>query len=213
VRAVSVGAVSLLAGALLGLSLAAPPGPMNALIAEEAVTRGWRAGVAAGLGAMAADACFFLLAVAGVTTVVDRVAGLRSALVGAGGLLMVYFAYRTLRRARGPFETADSTGTSFAAAFALAFTNPYQITWWLTAGVALLDPGRVSVAGHSLPATDGALTVAGFFVGILLWVTAFPAALRAAGERVAALGRWVAYASALLLAWFGVAFLVAAAAG
>ena len=32
---------SVLVGVLLGLSLAAPPGPMNAIIAEESVLRGF----------------------------------------------------------------------------------------------------------------------------------------------------------------------------
>ena len=36
--------VTLGAGVVFGLALAAPPGPMNAVIAEESVLRGWFAG-------------------------------------------------------------------------------------------------------------------------------------------------------------------------
>jgi len=57
--------ISFLAGMVFGLALAAPPGPMNAIIAEESVVRGWSAGFKAGLGAMLADVVFFLLALAG----------------------------------------------------------------------------------------------------------------------------------------------------
>ena len=62
--------VSVLAGAVFGLALAAPPGPMNAVIAEESVVHGWSAGFRAGLGAMSADAVFFVLALLGVVTFV-----------------------------------------------------------------------------------------------------------------------------------------------
>ena len=35
--------VTFAAGMVFGLALAAPPGPMNAIIAEESVVRGWTA--------------------------------------------------------------------------------------------------------------------------------------------------------------------------
>ena len=80
------------AGVVFGLALAAPPGPMNAIIAEESAVRGWLAGFKAGLGAMSADFCFFLLSLAGAVAVVDQRPTLRAAMVGVGGLLMLYFA-------------------------------------------------------------------------------------------------------------------------
>jgi len=155
--------VVFVAGALLGLSLAVPPGPMNAIIAETTVSSGWGAGVAAGVGAMAADACFFALAAVGVAAAVRRVPVLRAGLLAVGGVVLLYFAYRAARQAAtgGDGETA---ATGFTAAFAVAITNPSQITWWLTAGVALLDPGTIEVVGHRLP-TGGPLAVLGFFGG------------------------------------------------
>ena len=57
---------TLAVGAVFGLALAAPPGPMNAVIAEESVVRGWFAGVRAGLGAAIADVLFFALAYLGL---------------------------------------------------------------------------------------------------------------------------------------------------
>ncbi|MFB6113042.1 MAG: LysE family translocator [Halodesulfurarchaeum sp.] len=192
---------------MLGLSLAAPPGPMNAIIAEESVNRGWRAGFAAGLGAMSADATFFVLALAGIVAFIRQAPTVRGVMVGIGGLLMFYFAYGAVRGA-GEFTDGDTSGRSgFRKAFALALTNPYQITWWLTAGVGLLDPGTISAFGYSFAAANGPLTIAGFFGGILVWITGFPAALRAAGEQVDTLGTAVAYGSALVLGWFGVVFL------
>ena len=50
---------SLVAGIAIGLSLAVPPGPMNALIAAESVKRSYVDGIKLGMGAMTADAIFF----------------------------------------------------------------------------------------------------------------------------------------------------------
>jgi len=205
--------VSALAGVALGLSLAAPPGPMNAVIAEESVLRGWRSGFRAGLGAMSADACFLVLALLGVVAVVRDVPVVRGALFGAGGLLMLYFAYGAASDASEAF-TGDSSDVSaeskgFQKAFVLALTNPYQILWWLTAGVSLLDPGTVSTdaLGGLTVATGSPVIVVGFFAGIAVWIVGFPAALVAAGRRVDALAPAVAYASAAVLALAGLSFL------
>ncbi|MEF8771172.1 LysE family translocator [Halodesulfurarchaeum sp.] len=201
-----VAVLSIVAGGLLGLSLAAPPGPMNAVIAEESVNRGWRAGFSAGLGAMSADALFFVLAAAGVVAFIRDAPTLRGVMVGIGGLLMFYFAYSAVQGTQD-FRSGDGSDTAgFGKAFALAVTNPYQITWWLTAGVGLLDPGTIQAFGYSLLAANGLLTIVGFFTGITLWIIAFPAALRTAGTAVDALGKTIAYASGLVLAWFGVVF-------
>jgi threonine/homoserine/homoserine lactone efflux protein len=215
------GAVSALAGLALGLSLAAPPGPMNAIIAEESVLRGWRSGFRAGLGAMTADACFFVLALLGVVAVVSELPTVRAALFGVGGLLMLYFAYGAASDATAAFtaDEADAVGAEgeskgFRKAFALALTNPYQILWWLTAGVGLLDPGgfTLDALGGLTVATGGPVIVAGFFAGIAVWITGFPAALVAAGRRVDAFAPAVAYLSAAVLALAGLSFLAEAVA-
>ncbi len=212
--------VSLVAGAVFGLALAAPPGPMNAVIAEESVVRGWVAGFRAGLGAMSADIVFFLLALAGLVTVVERYPGVRAAMVTVGGLLMLYFAVDAARSA-GETLTGDTDGDGgrgFSKAFVLGLTNPYQILFWLTVGVGLLDPGQLdvlaqlpvvgdSLAGAVVVQTGSVALVVGLFGGVLVWILGFPAALVAAGRRVESAVPVVAGASALVLAGFGLLFL------
>jgi threonine/homoserine/homoserine lactone efflux protein len=251
-------ATSLLAGVAFGLALAAPPGPMNAVIAEESVLRGRLAGVRAGLGAMSADAVFLVLTALGVAAVVGRSPTLRAVMVAAGGLLMLYFAAGAARDALaaggsfaadapagaehapagaehapagadGPPTTdgaggrapaADSRG--FRKAFVLALTNPYQVLFWLTVGVKLLDPGRLdllsytpyvgdALAGTLVVTTGSPALVAGLFGGILVWIVGFPAALVAAGRRIDAFAPVVAGLSALVLAGSGALFLADAA--
>ncbi|MFC6756076.1 MULTISPECIES: LysE family translocator [Haloarcula] len=217
-----------LGGVVFGLALAAPPGPMNAVIAEESALRGWRAGLFAGLGAMIADLCFLLLSVVGVATVVTETPGLRRLMVAGGGLLMCWFAYGAVRDARAlasvgtdeSTETGESRG--FRKALVLALTNPYQVAFWLTVGVGLLQPGTVDVLAR-LPGVDtsGLLVVRtghpvlllGLFGGIALWITGFPAAIVAARRRVERLTPAVAYASAAVLAGSGLFFLQQAVVG
>lgn len=217
---------SLLAGVVFGLALAAPPGPMNAVIAEESVNNGWLAGARTGLGAMTADAVFFVGSLFGVVAFVERFPTVRAGMVGVGGALMCYFAYGAARDAIGDVETVPSgdgaarqAATGFRKAFVLALTNPYQILFWLTIGVGLLEPGELDVlsytpyvgadlAGLLVVRTGSPALILGFFLGIALWITGFPAALRAAQRRVAAFAPAVAGASALVLAGFGVVFLV-----
>ena len=208
------------AGIAFGLALAAPPGPMNAIIAQESVVRGRLAGFRAGLGAMAADFVFFLLAVAGMVTVVANRPTLRAVMVTVGGVLMVYFAVGAIQSADQTLTGGelDATARSFSKTFVLALTNPYQILFWLTVGIGLLEPGRIDVLGYT-PYVGDALTgvlivetgspvlLAGLFAGIVLWITAFPTVLVAGRERVDTLAPAVAVLSAIVLAAFGVLFL------
>lgn len=210
-----------LAGVVFGFALAAPPGPMNAIIAEESVTRSWAAGFWAGLGAMFADVLFFLLTVAGAVAVLDRYPVVRPALYVAGGLLMLYFAATAVRtlRERTSFTDVDQRATrGFRKTFVLSLTNPYQIGFWLTVGVGLLQPGSLDVFAH-VPALGAGLEdvlvvqtgsptlLAGFFAGIAVWIIVYPAALVAAGRRVDAFGPVIAALSGVILAGFGVVFL------
>ncbi len=212
---------SLGAGLVFGLALAAPPGPMNAVIAEESVVRGWNAGARAGLGAMSADALFFVLAALGLVAFVEQFPTAQAVMVGAGGVLMLYFAYgaaqemdTTFREAADPDE--DSAG--FTKAFVLALTNPYQILFWLTIGVGLLETGTVDVLAHTpylgaslanllIVETGSPALILGFFGGIAVWVTGFPAALVAAEQRVDSFAPAVAAVSAVVLGGFGVVFI------
>ncbi|MFQ3317974.1 MAG: threonine/homoserine/homoserine lactone efflux protein [Natronomonas sp.] len=211
-----------LAGVVFGLALAAPPGPMNAIIAEESVLRGWPSGFKAGLGAMTADLVFLGLALFGAVAVIERAPTVRNVMVAVGGVLMLYFAYGAAMGAKERFRaTTEGESHGFSKAFVLALTNPYQILFWLTVGVGLLAPGRIDVLAYATDALSGLVVVetghpallAGLFGGIVVWIMGFPAALVAAEKRSEALAPVVAIGSAFLLALFGVYFLYDAANG
>jgi len=197
---VSVDTVSVAVGVALGLSLAAPPGPMNAVIAEETVVHGWSAGVRTGMGALVSDAVFCALAFAGALAVGDSPT-VRGGMAIVGGFLLLYFAVEAVRGADEPAQEPYG----FKKALAVGLTNPYQIGWWLTAGVALVHPSTVEVLGVEVVA-GGLSILVGFFGGIGLWVLWFPALLVGAGGHIDGFERGVAYVSALVLVGFGVGF-------
>jgi threonine/homoserine/homoserine lactone efflux protein len=214
-------------GAVFGLALAAPPGPMNAVIAEESVLRGWLAGFTAGLGAATADFLFFLLSLAGVVAFLRDAPTVKGVMVAAGGIIMLYFAYGAVQNARETFTvegagaseaTAATNARGFRKALVLALTNPYQVVFWLTVGVGLLEPGTVDVladlpvvgsalAGTLVVQTGSPALLAGLFCGIGVWIVGFPATLVSAGRRIDRFAPAVAVLSALVLAAFGVTFL------
>ncbi|WP_436901319.1 LysE family translocator [Halovenus halobia] len=209
-----------IAGILFGLALAAPPGPMNAIIAEESVRRGWTAGFRAGLGAMTADFVFFLLSLAGLVTIVEAAPRLRAGMIAIGGLLMLYFGYDALTNVDETLtaEETDELNRGFLKAFVLAITNPYQILFWLTVGVGLLSPGKLDVlgalptvgdalAGTVVVETGSPLLVGGLFGGIILWIVGFPAALVTGRNKTDRFAPLVAGVSGLVLVGAGVAFL------
>lgn len=163
----------ILAGVGIGLSLTAPPGPVNALIASHTVTRSWRAGFLVGVGATAADTIFLILSVLARSTIV----GIEPyvpfiALLGAA--IMGFFARNAIVAWREPERAiATSVGASaksFATGLGVNITSPYPILWWLTAGLVFLNQ-------------LGPAVLVGFYGGLILWITTFPFAIGKAQRR------------------------------
>ncbi len=183
----------LLLGVVLGLSLAGPPGPMNAWIAA-AASRSYRSGVATGLGAVSADAILaavvFLL-----SRTFDLEAGLRFVCL-LGAAVMGFFSWRLASALRRPVrETAELR--SFGQALGLGLSNPFQILWWLTGGVGFAYVG-------------GAALLLGLFGALVGWVLAFPLAVRAGARRSPKVERGILVVSAAAMAGFAGYFLVLA---
>jgi threonine/homoserine/homoserine lactone efflux protein len=180
---------SLLVGVVLGFSLAVPPGPMNAWIAAVAA-RSYRGGVITGLGAMTADgllgAAVFLLARG-----LDLHAAVRFVyLLGAG--VMAYLGVRLLRVSPSEAGAAPDE-RAFLRALGIGLSNPYQVVWWLTAGVAFAYLG-------------GLVLLAGLFGAILAWVLAFPWAVHAGARRRPGVQRAIGLVSAAILIGFAAYF-------
>src|SRR2546426_5078138 len=183
---------TVLAGLGIGLSLGAPPGPVNAIIASQTVTRSWRAGFLVGMGATTADTIFLAVSVAAHSAIASIQGWIPFiALLGAG--VMAYFAWSTIRALRRASTIIESNpeehAKSYATGLSVNITSPYPILWWLTAGLVLIDQ-------------LGPAVLVGFFSGLLLWISIFPLALREAQRRIARTYQAVLLLSIVCLAAF-----------
>lgn len=178
-------------GVLLGFSLTIPPGPMNAFIASQSV-RSVREGVTAGFGAMSADLILGVLVYA-LHAEVDLSAGLRWIYL-LGAAVMVFLGIGLLKGASQP-PLPETVGTrTYSKALGLGVSNPFQIVWWLTAGLAFAYFG-------------GWVLFVGLFGAIAVWIVAFPWIVHAATERRPEIGRAVVVVSGIIIFAFAAYFL------
>lgn len=149
------GLVAVALGFGLGLSLAAPPGPVNALIAGMSASHGPRAGIRAGLPAPIVDTAYMLLVVFGVARLVD-LERWTPWLAAVGAVLMAWLAIQVAKVPEGDGKALAGP----AAVWLVTLTNPFQYAWWVSAGAADL-------------VQLGAFGMAGFLLAIFGWVFAF----------------------------------------
>ena len=188
-------AFALVFGFALGFSLTIPPGPMNVLIAAQTL-RSLRSGIITGFGAMSADLVLGVLVYA-LHSVVDLDAIVRW-IYAVGAVVMVGFGVWVLRRASTP-RTEPSAGIrTYSQAVLLGVTNPFQIVWWLTAGLAFAYLG-------------GVVLFVGLFGAVAIWVVTFPYALHLGTRGRPGVERAVAYVSAAIMFAFAAYFLFLAA--
>jgi threonine/homoserine/homoserine lactone efflux protein len=181
-------------GLALGFSLTIPPGPMNALIAAQAV-RSLRSGIITGLGAMSAD----LILAATVYALRSEIAigSFVREVYAIGAVVMVVLAIRLLRRPPPSDGVPDSERRTYTQALLVGVSNPFQIVWWLTAGLAFAYLG-------------GLLLFVFLFVAVAIWVVCFPYALHLGTRRRPDVARAVVYVSCAILFAFAVYFVLLA---
>ena len=178
-----------------------PIGPIGILCIQRSLTHGWIRGMAAGLGATAADMIYACLAAFGISFindfVVERAVWFR--LPAAGLLLFLgYRAFRT-RATEGTTATAGSSArATFAATFSLMLSNPLTLVAFTAVFAAMGGSTRIT---GKVPAL---LLILGVATGCLLWwgVLAGSATLLRNRFRPAALV-WVNRVSGIGLVTFG----------
>ncbi len=113
---------------LIGLSIAAPVGPIGLLVIQRTLQHGAAVGLATGLGAAAADALYGALGAYGVTMLIDALQAARVPLALGGGAFLLGLAWRswTAAPAARAAAAADARGLlgCFAGTFVLTLSNP-----------------------------------------------------------------------------------------
>jgi threonine/homoserine/homoserine lactone efflux protein len=153
-------------GIIIGLSVAAPVGPMGVLCIRRTLVRGSLAGFVSGLGVATADACFAAVAAFGLNSISNLLVENQSWIRLVGGLFLCYLGIKTLKSRAwtgGPNETTSENSSiwvAYSSTFGLTLTNPTTIISFaaIFAGFGVGEPG-LGAAG----------LVAGVFLGSALW--------------------------------------------
>jgi threonine/homoserine/homoserine lactone efflux protein len=199
-----VNAGLLVRGIVLGLSIAAPVGPIGVLCIRRTLAEGRAHGLVSGLGAATADAIYGCIAAFGLAFVTDLLVGQQTWLRLIGGAFLVYLGIKTLLSAVAE-EAAVAQGRGLAAAYvstlALTLTNPMTILSFVAvfAGMGLPE-GEMGSAG---------VLVLGVFLGSALWWLLLSGAVGVLRHRLdSGVLRWVNRVSGAVIAGFGVAALL-----
>jgi hypothetical protein len=146
----SVDLAIFLRGLIIGLSIAAPVGPIGVLCIRRTLSDGRAIGFASGLGAATADAVYGAVAAFGLSLVTNALVEQRVWLQAGGGVFLCYLGVRTWmavpRAASGASADGRGLAAAWASTFALTLTNPTTIISFaaIFAGLGL---GR-SVGGY-----------------------------------------------------------------
>jgi threonine/homoserine/homoserine lactone efflux protein len=154
----------LLKGMTIGISVAAPVGPIGLLCIRRSMADGARAGFICGLGAASADA-IYALGGGFATTAAARWLVQEKPWFGLlGGLFLIYLGLRTITARGGKQAAASRRGalSAYGSTLLLTLANPMTIMSFAAvfAGLGLADAANYSAA---------AVLVGGVFAGSALW--------------------------------------------
>lgn len=173
--------------ALIGLSIAAPVGPIGLLCMQRSLGHGAWIGFLSGLGAASADACYGALGAFGVSAITQTFVALAQPLAWAGGLFLAVMGLRLWRTVPAP-TTGTAVATlsapaAFASVFALTLTNPLTILSFVAVFASL-------GGGMATTPAAAAWMVAGVFTGSALWWLALAIGVAALRQRIDLRWRW-----------------------
>lgn len=198
----------------IGLSIAAPVGPIGMLCIQRSLSRGFRSGFATGMGAACADGIYGLLGALGIAGIAATLPALSTVLKIGGGAFLLWLAWAIAReKPAAPAVVSETTRTSpmreFLTTFGLTLSNPMTIISFI--GIfAALGPVATDSSGRGGPGWLAVIPmVTGVFVGSAAWWLCLSGATSALGKRMpASFIHGVARMSALVIAVFGAAQLV-----
>lgn len=152
---------------LLGLSLAAPIGPINAAQIDRGIKFGFFHAWFVGLGAIFADAVYMMIVYIGVVQFLDT-PFMKTFLWTFGCFVLIYTGIEGLLSA-GNIELKDNRKKeplwqAFFSGFLMSLSNPLTILFWLGIYGSILAKTASSFSGSQLILYSCAI-----FIGLLTW--------------------------------------------
>ncbi|MGQ5402004.1 LysE family translocator [Cohnella sp. GCM10027633] len=184
---------------MLGISIAAPVGPIGLLCIRRTLTHGKLQGFVTGLGAATADAVYGAMAAFGLAFATRTLVKQSQWLHFLGALFLIYIAYRTFSSGVARQEAGARAGNGYWRAYVstllLTLTNPMTIVSFLGlfAGLQIAQGTSASV-----------LLVAGVFAGSASWWLLLSFIVGSARRMISDVAmRRINYVSAIILLAFG----------
>ncbi|MDD4357693.1 MAG: LysE family transporter [Smithellaceae bacterium] len=192
---------------LLGLTLAAPIGPVNVEIIKRGMKSGFKQALLTGAGAMSADATYLTLIFFGLTAFLNQ--PMMKIILGvAGSVILVYLGAASIRESFSAtvatnHQTQRILKNSYVTGFMLAISSPMTIVWWTGVFGALMTSQT-----HTQTDISAFLSCLSILLGCFLWVFFLAIALhwgkKFINERMT---RSVSLVAGIFLVGFGIYFL------
>lgn len=190
---------------LLGLSLAAPIGPVNAAQLEKGIKHGFLHAWLIGLGAMVADGIFMLLIYFGLAHFLETPFA-KTFLWLFGGFILIYTGVESFKKSNtftlSQKRSSESHAKSFSAGFLMTFSNPVSILFWLGIYGSIL-----ATTAQRYGTLELLLYSSGIFIGLMIWDVAM-ASISSIFQKFLNEGflTWISRAAGACLLCFGVYF-------
>lgn len=187
----------------IGISIAAPVGPITLLLIRRTLVSGRMTGFISGLGVATADGLYGSLAAFGLTVVSSVLIGISVWLRVIGGLFLIYLGIKTLLAKPADHEAqVKSSARGYVGAYTsmllLTLTNPLTILAF--AGV-FTGLGIAELTSNTLSA---ALLALGVFCGSIIWQSGISVASGLLRSRMTPRSLiWVNRLSGAIIAGFG----------
>lgn len=200
---------------LIGLSIAAPVGPIGLLCIQRTLVSGFRSGFISGLGAATADAVYGVIGALSLTAAITTFTEIRTPVTLLGSLFLCWLGVRIWRQPIG--RMADKGGNQagrwmdFISVFALTLSNPVTIFSFMAIFAALAghpvsgsaSVTEVAVISEIETVTMAMVMVMGVFIGSLLWWLLLCAGIFSVRQRLnLCIMQWISRSAALFLIGF-----------
>ena len=189
-------------GLVIGISIAAPVGPIGILCIRRSLSQGQLSGFVSGLGAATADAAYGCIAAFGLTFISSVLIEQKLWIRLVGGVFLLYLGVRTILKQ--PSRESGNTARlrligAYASTFIMTLTNPMTI---LSFAAVFAGLGVGSTGGDYRSA---GLVVGGVFLGSAAWWLTLSTLVSLFRTRFSVnTMRWVNRAAGAILCGFGV---------
>lgn len=190
-----------LKGVIIGVTIAAPVGPIGILCIKRTLEQGKWIGFVSGLGAATADGIYGIIAGLRLTVIIHFLTGISMWLQLIGGVFLLYLGVQMLRAKPAQEAAKASRGKTplkaYLSTLFLTITNPVTILSFLAIFAGL----GITTAEYS-----GVILALGVFIGSAIWwlllSTGIASLSRFIGKK---LFQGIHYASGIVLITFALA--------